>query len=603
MKLRRRSVTPLVLVVAVLLVATVFFVDRARAQDPVAPLAPPDAAAGATIYQERCANCHGPLGMGDGPLAKDLPTPPAAHGSPEYLLESIPAEMFAAIGAGVLDKGMPPFGATSSSPLQDSELWNLVAAIYSIGIPLENFESGQEFYLSNCVECHGETGAGDGPSAGSLSSSMPDLADLEFWSAVSDQSLIDNIAATADVDGHELVADELAETVRYMRTFSFTYFDVQAPFRPLASATVTGTVTNGTLQGPVVDSIEITLEAFDRNLEPTYSDTTTLDPDGAYLFELADVPQDWFYRVSLFYDEMEYGSNVGRLHYLNTALELPVVVFEKSTDSSAVVVDQLHVVIEFSADYIEVGEFYVISNSGDSLFIGESGNPDAGTIKFYLPEGAESPLFQRIFGGIDQPVPATEIFSDGETWYDTLPLQPGESGMTLLVNYRLPYGDEVTISHPVAYPVLSAVLVMESIGPELVAGNAWQSMGEQALGDGTYVAFGHGEVKKGEELSFTVEGKVKRPAASTDSKFQLGSTGEIALGGAGLLAVVAIAYLVIRSWRAKRESDEPYSKDELVAAIAALDDEFEAGEIEATEYEEERALLMDDLKTVWSSEE
>ena len=55
-------------------------VSSAFAQD-----AEPDPANGATIYAARCANCHGPLGLGDGELAPNLPNPPSAIGSAEFL--------------------------------------------------------------------------------------------------------------------------------------------------------------------------------------------------------------------------------------------------------------------------------------------------------------------------------------------------------------------------------------------------------------------------------------------------------------------------------------------------------------------------------------
>ena len=44
---------------------------------PLYPLVPPDPAAGAANFAEKCAPCHGDTGLGDGPSASELPVPVA----------------------------------------------------------------------------------------------------------------------------------------------------------------------------------------------------------------------------------------------------------------------------------------------------------------------------------------------------------------------------------------------------------------------------------------------------------------------------------------------------------------------------------------------
>ena len=117
------------------------------------------------IFNERCANCHGPLGHGDGELAANLPAPPRNYTDPEFLRGAVPAALFQTITEGRLDAGMPPFGPTSSDPLSADERWNLTGMVYSLGTPLENVENGRLAYDENCASCHGENGTGDGPQA------------------------------------------------------------------------------------------------------------------------------------------------------------------------------------------------------------------------------------------------------------------------------------------------------------------------------------------------------------------------------------------------------------------------------------------------------
>jgi putative copper export protein/mono/diheme cytochrome c family protein len=81
-------------------------------------------AVGAELYAERCADCHGPRGRGDGPLAKDLqPAPPdltafQVHAQPD-------GNLFWWITHGV--GAMPPFVVDPN----DISPWNLIDFIHA----------------------------------------------------------------------------------------------------------------------------------------------------------------------------------------------------------------------------------------------------------------------------------------------------------------------------------------------------------------------------------------------------------------------------------------------------------------------------------------
>ena len=99
------------------------------------PTVPPDAdpTTGLQIYRQRCANCHGDLGLGDGELAAQLPNPPTAIGSPDYLSTADPNQIFATIQQGNVLAGMPAFGeGGNSDPLSDAQIWDIVAGLYTL---------------------------------------------------------------------------------------------------------------------------------------------------------------------------------------------------------------------------------------------------------------------------------------------------------------------------------------------------------------------------------------------------------------------------------------------------------------------------------------
>jgi high-affinity iron transporter len=66
---------------------------------------------GAVVFRERCAECHGESGRGDGPKAKRLEGPPPANlADPETMGATTLLEIFRRIAIGVPGTAMPEFG-------------------------------------------------------------------------------------------------------------------------------------------------------------------------------------------------------------------------------------------------------------------------------------------------------------------------------------------------------------------------------------------------------------------------------------------------------------------------------------------------------------
>jgi mono/diheme cytochrome c family protein len=572
---------------------------EATAQSGSLPAEKPDTSVGLPIYEERCANCHGVQGLGDGELAAGLANPPTAHASPEYLRTAFPSNMFDTVTEGRIDKGMPPFGPASSNPLTDVDRWALVATIYSMGTPIDSVKNGQVLYEENCVVCHGATGAGDGPDADSLDTLPGDLGAVSYWAGVSNQHIFDSLAGNSNIEGHktDLTEDELWSVVDYVRTFGYTYADVLARYRPLEFALVGGQVINGTTGDVPLDSIA-RLRAFTQDLEIALDLTETLDEDGRYQFDLSDVPQDLFYRVSLTYDDVEFGSDFGQLSYDEPEIELPITVYDKSSDSSAVDIEQLHIVLSFGDDTVQISELYVASHNSPTVFVGESGVAEQGTFEMLFPDLAENVFFQRGFGSLDSFVEANEIVATDDGWADTLPLRPGPAGLTLLASYELPYDDQATISHPLKYDTAGINLVIQGDGVSLAETEGWTVRGQQTLESGTVSTYGQINIPAGNTLTLNLEGRPR--SANVASGLVVDNTTEILIGGAAAVLVIVGSVFAVRRWRL--EPEELLSRDELLQEVAVLDDEFEAGEIEEDEYRRERQKLIEELSAVWDED-
>jgi high-affinity iron transporter len=114
-----------VLAVALMLGLTVWPVVVSAAGDP---------AAGAKIFADRCARCHGQAGKGDGPdLAKLHPTSSPVDWTRSVVMKKWSDEEILAIitkGGKAVDSSpiMPPFGGK----LSDAQIQDLLAFIRSL---------------------------------------------------------------------------------------------------------------------------------------------------------------------------------------------------------------------------------------------------------------------------------------------------------------------------------------------------------------------------------------------------------------------------------------------------------------------------------------
>jgi cytochrome c oxidase cbb3-type subunit 3 len=67
---------------------------------------------GREIYLERCVNCHGPTGEGDGPLAKSLTPPPRNLAKDPWKYGEKPEQVLTVLANGVKDAQMPGWAGT-----------------------------------------------------------------------------------------------------------------------------------------------------------------------------------------------------------------------------------------------------------------------------------------------------------------------------------------------------------------------------------------------------------------------------------------------------------------------------------------------------------
>jgi len=157
------------------------------AQGKKAEATPEVLAEGKTLYQKKCAVCHGTEGKGDGPATYLLYPKPRDLTTGVFKIRStttLPTDedLFRTITKGIEGTSMP-----SWADLSEKERWSLVAYIKSLSDkfkaePLQPITipkppartekllaRGKELYEgAGCYDCHGRSGKGDGPAAATL---------------------------------------------------------------------------------------------------------------------------------------------------------------------------------------------------------------------------------------------------------------------------------------------------------------------------------------------------------------------------------------------------------------------------------------------------
>ncbi len=568
------------------------------------PATIPSAVEGAALYATNCTRCHGLTGGGDGELVSQIEFPVPAFNTPDLARTTSPERWFSIITNGNLERVMPPWNGS----LTESQRWSLVAYLYNLSAE-PNLESGQAVYEANCANCHGASGLGDGPDADGAISSFGDQA---FMAAKSNDDFF--AAVTDGIKGEHKFADTLGEDERwavvdYVRAFSYDLTGLAAAPGDAASGTTTsgtvsGAITNGTPDAGIPGDQPVVLHLFD-NFQETGTITTTITSGGAFEFADIELVPDRAMIVSARYGEVLYTSDVVLVVAGQTEYQLPIQIFESTTDPSVIVVERMHVILDFQAGEAQIGELFIIGNTSDKTFV--SASPDGPTFSAVLPAGFTNLSFQDdIIGGRYQQT--TEGFAD------TLPIRPGADAQQILLSFNLPYADALDFSQKLPYSTTAVSVLLPETGVTL-SGDGLLDDGLRDVQGANYHTFSASDLPADSNLSFSLKGKpalavdaASGGASATATTFDLRTA---LIGGLSLALVVA----VVAYWWIQRGSGfqprfpAPTVKttptqtyEELIDELAELDEGFEAGEFSEAEYHAEREKLKAELKRLMEKE-
>jgi hypothetical protein len=306
--------------------------------------------------------------------------------------------------------------------------------------------------------------------------------------------------------------------------------------------------------------------------------------DGSFL--VTDVPMDQpqsAYVVSVVYDGVEFSSGA-LINPGQPTLDLPLTIYEHTTDASVITLDAMHVLVRYHPDALLVTQILIFSNGSDRVYV--SAEPVSGgrrgSVHFQLPPEAFNVQFEEgTLGGRFVPV--------GDEIYDTAQVLPGAGSHTIVMVYLVPYDGSFEMALPLPYNTRQVTLLAQEGGR--VRAPMLTEAGSEVIEESVYDKFTAIDLPAGETLSITLRGT---PGAGV-SRWLLPALGVLSAA----LIVSAGAYWAVRRRETGSGTAEGYALSgealALARRIAELDEAFEAGRMNRLEYEARRAALKADL--------
>jgi mono/diheme cytochrome c family protein len=550
---------------------------------------------GASLYSDHCAPCHGPSGKGDGPLAAQFSSPVPALADPQVSRLASPSQWFALVTNGDLQQFMPPFRGV----LTAEERWDVTYYALALGSSSLNLTEASSIYAQQCASCHGSEGKGDGTRAASLAGPLPDLTLAPTLAEATGQELY-NLISQGSPRGMPPAPPDLTEKERwglvaYVRSLAEGTSGPIAsgpgpsgpPAAPGPSAVErVGQVTNGTTHQGLPDQT-VTVQTY---LGTTLSGQQTTVTDGQGNFKLLGAPLSASQSVVALvtYLGVTYSSGLQQGPSGSASISLPLTVYDTTTDASFLSMDREHVFVESLPDQgmLRVGVLAIFSNPGQRTVVASQAGGEI--LAFDLPRGARNLQFEGgTFGA--------RYRSTSSGFTDTQPVLPGSGSHQVLYSFDLPARRTTTLSFPVRYPMAGEVVVV----PQTLKVQSEQVVdsGSQQIQGAAYELYAGGALSPGQTLDLTVRD-------TSQSTVRFGSPASLPiLVGAGALAC-ALLGAAVYGWRRQRFragalASAPHDREGLLRSIAALDDAYEAGELEEEAYrnrrQELKARLLDQI--------
>ncbi|HRN51275.1 MAG TPA: cytochrome c [Anaerolineales bacterium] len=515
------------------------------------PPAPADPIAGAVLYAQSCAPCHGDNGRGDGAQANMLPVQPAPIGVSERADAATPGNWYLAITQGNLDNFMPPF----VNQLSLQQRWDVLAYVYSLSQDPLAAEGGEQLYTEHQV---------------ALQAALP-LVDIRQMAGFSRNDILAAIEPAVP----SLSSAQLLALTSYLQAISLGTPPQEAPSAEDEStlASFRGQVQDGT-DGDLGAGLQATLFGYDGQTL-AYTDAVSVGANGRFAFDAVPLGEGRTFFASVDYLGLSYFSEF--LTDGQTEFEHPITVYETTQDISQLAVERLSLILEFDTPgFVRVVQQYLVSNIGtQAVTPNADGTP---VLLFDLPsEATELAFNEGLFG--ERYLPSEGGFGDLRA------ILPGMQSYQLLYAYQMPYTRSLELPLSFNMPARSVVVLVQDSDVSL-QNTDFSEIGSQEIDGTTYTAYlSNQPYSVDEQPELQLRGR--NPAGGGGLQAVLASD-NVVIGLAALTVAVGLLWLWLRRMQAGPE--------QLLAQITRLDERFTRGDVAENVYKRQRAALKAQLR-------
>lgn len=374
---------------------------------------------------------------------------------------------------------------------------------------------------------------------------------------------------------------------------------------PVASAqsttdSVLGKVTNGTAGGELPENLEVILMSIDlENNQIIEQESTIVDEEGIFRFSNLVSGPGLAYRVVV--NHGSYTPSVD-LSTVENWQNVRMNIYDETTSLDDITISSYVMMIPtIDARSRQVGALAVINvdNRGDQVWIPDLEDPNLtglDLLRFNLPEG-----FTDL--AVESELPSGNVLEIDTGFALTNPVPPGEAA--ILISYILEYdGDSFDFNLKLPYGADEVRMLVPDEGGS-ISGEGFGTPESVVVAENVFNQYQGDDYGRGAELNAKFSGLPEPTPLQQLSDFFRGRTYVIVIiwiVGVALLAILGYAMFSSRrgSNMTSEDDDEPADRSDIIAEIAALDEEFEADKIDEDEYNERRdelkrlALELDD---------
>ena len=511
---------------------------------------------GGAIFAERCSDCHGGDGSGQGDLvlAGSIP-PPMDMRDRSLVAAQSPQSWYDIITDGRIENLMPPW----RDALSTQERWDVALYAYTLGYDAELLQRGQQLWRDECGGC-------------ALEAALParTASDADYGAQISREFFQ---AALSPGDRAAIAA--------YARWQTLSGGHSSAGGIPRGS--FSGLVQHGSAGGILPADTRVRLQ-YGSPAQGFRTAETTIAADGGFRFDDIPLSSALHYTAAALYQERLFmqrpPSGAGaaeRYHQVIT-------VYDETHDPLVVHAARIELFIEPVITAEHGSSLYVrqrigYHNRSDRIYTSGRGFEDGREATLLIQFPAAAILLSD--DGSGRYVRIENMESVPNSLIDTLPVPPGDLH-EVAVEYLLPYrADGVDFVQKFNNRIDAEVRIV--LPGTLAVEGGWLARGDSAEG-AARVYSGRLQMEAQPQLQF----KITSAPAPGDAA--ISGAALLLLFSAGCAAFIAGAVLLYR-----RRPPPAQQIDELVGQIAELDERHSQGQINHDLYHQQRGALKERL--------